>query len=195
MTYTLAVVDEGLLSRPLSKLRTPSPAFYAREALGVKTWDFYDDVCGAFGGRLEKAFAIGGDEALKPEENHKSNRFTPVVLFQGPFTLKKGEKKSHTLRMPEYIGEVRTMVIAEHKGQYGSASKNTSVNQPLMLNVTMPRIFTPGDVIEIPVTLFAMKDRIKEVNVSIRTDDKIENLASAQQKVHFDKTGESNYIL
>lgn len=190
MTYTLAVVDEGLLSLTSFKTPDPFPAFYAREALGVKTWDFYDDVCGAFGGRLEKAFAIGGDEALKTEENHKSNRFTPVVLFQGPFTLKKGEKKSHTLRMPEYIGEVRTMVIAEHKGQYGSASKNTSVNQPLMLNVTMPRIFTPGDVIEIPVTLFAMKDRIKEVNVSIRTDDKIENLASAQQKVHFDKTGE-----
>ena len=146
MTYTLAVVDEGLLSLTSFKTPDPFPAFYAREALGVKTWDFYDDVCGAFGGRLEKAFAIGGDEALKPEENHKSNRFTPVVLFQGPFTLKKGEKKSHTLRMPEYIGEVRTMVIAEHKGQYGSASKNTSVNQPLMLNavsythLTLPTI-------------------------------------------------------
>lgn len=37
MNYTIAVVDEGLLS--LTTFRTPAPFsyFYAREALGVKT--------------------------------------------------------------------------------------------------------------------------------------------------------------
>lgn len=93
MTYSIAIVDEGLLSLTSFKTPNPFPAFYAREALGVKTWDFYDDVIGAFGGRLEKAFAVGGDEALEPEENRKSNRFTPVVIFQGPFTIKSGERK------------------------------------------------------------------------------------------------------
>ena len=84
MDYTLAVVDEGLLS--LTSFRTPQPfsAFYAREALGVKTWDFYDYIFGAYGARLEKAFAIGGDEVLKPEQDEKTNRFKPVVLFEGP---------------------------------------------------------------------------------------------------------------
>ena len=39
MTYTLALVDEGLLD--LTRFKTPDPwnRFYAREALGVKTWD------------------------------------------------------------------------------------------------------------------------------------------------------------
>ena len=69
MTYSIAIVDEGLLSLTSFKTPNPFPAFYAREALGVKTWDFYDDVIGAFGGRLEKAFAVGGDESLEPEEN------------------------------------------------------------------------------------------------------------------------------
>lgn len=77
----------------------------------------------------------------------------------------------HTFRMPEYIGEVRTMVVAEDNGRYGSASQSTKVNKPLMLNVTMPRLFTPGDVIEIPVTLFAMKENIKNVTVNIKTDE------------------------
>ena len=103
MTYSIAIVDEGLLSLTSFKTPNPFPAFYAREALGVKTWDFYDDVIGAFGGRLEKAFAVGGDESLEPEENRKSNRFTPVVIFKGPFSIKSGEKKTHTFRMPEYI--------------------------------------------------------------------------------------------
>lgn len=190
MTYSIAIVDEGLLSLTSFKTPNPFPAFYAREALGVKTWDFYDDVIGAFGGRLEKAFAVGGDEALEPEENRKSDRFTPVVIFQGPFTIKSGEKKTHTFQMPEYIGEVRTMVVAEDNGRYGSASQSTKVTKPLMLNVTMPRLFTPGDIIEIPVTLFAMKENIKNVTVNIKTDDKIEIIESASKEVHFTSTGE-----
>lgn len=190
MTYTIAVVDEGLLS--LTSFKTPNPfsAFYAREALGVKTWDFYDDVCGAFGGRLDKAFAVGGGETLVPEENRKSNRFTPVVIFKGPFTLKAGEKQSHTFRMPEYVGQVRTMVIAEDQGKYGCASKDTKVTSPLMLNVTMPRLFTPGDEIEIPVTLFAMKESVRDVRVNIQTDNKIELLSSARQEIRFSGIGE-----
>ncbi len=62
MTYTLAVVDEGLLG--LTRFQTPNPwdHFYAREALGVKTWDLYDQVVGAWGGVLERMLAIGGDE-------------------------------------------------------------------------------------------------------------------------------------
>ena len=41
MTYTLAIVDEGLLD--LTRFKTPNPwkYFYAKEALGIKTWDMY----------------------------------------------------------------------------------------------------------------------------------------------------------
>ena len=55
MTYTLAFVDEGLLG--LTNYKTPNPhySFYQREALGVKTWDMYDYVVGAYGARLEKS--------------------------------------------------------------------------------------------------------------------------------------------
>ena len=84
MNYTIAVIDEGLLS--LTTFRTPEPfaAFYAREALGVKTWDFYDYIYGAYGARLDKAFAVGGDESLKNLQDEKqtgSNRlYSSAVL-------------------------------------------------------------------------------------------------------------------
>lgn len=190
MTYSIAVVDEGLLS--LTSFKTPDPftAFYAREALGVKTWDFYDDVCGAYGGRLENAFAIGGDEAIDLEEEHENNRFTPVVIFDGPFTINGNERHSHTFRMPEYIGEVRIMVVAEHDGRYGSAAQKMKVNKPLMLNVTMPRLFTPGDEIEIPITVFALKENIRDVTISMQTDDKIEVLSPQGTKIQFTEKGE-----
>lgn len=191
MYYTLAIVDEGLLS--LTSFRTPEPfpAFYAREALGVKTWDFYNYIFGAYGGRLEKAFAVGGDESLKPVQDEQTNRFKPVVIYKGPFALKKGEKQTHTLQMPEYIGEVRAMVVAAtNNGQYGSASKNALVKRPLMLSVALPRLFSPGDLIDVPVTVFAMDKSIKDVNVQLQTDDKIEIINSSSKTVQFTGTGE-----
>ena len=95
MTYTLAVVDEGLLD--ITGFKTPDPwnYFYAREALGVQTWDLYDFVLGAFGGTLERIFAIGGDEAVVDKSANKAQRFIPVVKFLGPFNL-AGRKDKYT---------------------------------------------------------------------------------------------------
>ncbi|NJM26193.1 MAG: hypothetical protein HC859_12605, partial [Bacteroidia bacterium] len=77
MTYTVAVVDEGLLD--LTRFKTPDPwnRFYAREALGVRTWDLYDQVMGAFGARLERLLAVGGDmerRAQKVAQRHDQHR-------------------------------------------------------------------------------------------------------------------------
>lgn len=190
MNYTIAVVDEGLLS--LTGFRTPDPfsVFYAREALGVKTWDFYDYIFGAYGARLDQAFAVGGDESLQNLQDEKTNRFKPVVLFSGPYTLKAGQSATHTFCMPEYIGEVRTMVIAATNGTYGSAAANSTVSKPLMLSVALPRLFTPGDIIDIPVTVFAMKDNIRKVKVSISADDKISFIGATTAQVNFGSTGE-----
>jgi len=64
MTYTIAMVEEGLLD--LTRFKTPNAweAFYKREALGVKTWDIFDDVIGAYSGSIDQVFAIGGECAL-----------------------------------------------------------------------------------------------------------------------------------
>ncbi len=192
MDYTLAIVDEGLLSITSFRTPQPFPAFYAREALGVKTWDFYDFIFGAYGARLEKAFAIGGDEALKALQDEKTNRFKPVVLFKGPLHLKKGEKQTLTFRMPEYIGEVRAMLVAAtDQGEYGSASASAFVKKPLMLSAALPRTFTPGDTLEIPLTVFAMDNSIRKVDVQLTTNDKIKVLGQSRQETTFREKGEN----
>ena len=71
MTYCVAIVDEGLLD--LTRFKTPDPheAFYAREALGVKSFDLYDYVIGAWGGDLERILTIGGDKDAGPVKQKK----------------------------------------------------------------------------------------------------------------------------
>ncbi len=171
MTYTIAMVDEGLLD--LTRFKTPNPwnHFYAREALGVKTWDVYNYVIGAYGGKLEKVFGIGGGEELEAPKDLKANRFKPVVKFLGPFSLKKGESAKHSFMMPNYIGSVRTMIVAAGDEAYGASEKTTPVKKPLMLLATLPRVLGPAEEVTLPITVFAMDEDIKKVELTITPNE------------------------
>ena len=189
MAYTLAIVDEGLLG--LTRFKTPDPwnHFYAKEALGVQTWDMYDHVMGAYTGKLERILSIGGDAALGPREGQKANRFTPVVKFLGPFYLKSGTK-THQVTMPNYIGSVRVMVVAAKDGAYGNSEKTVSVKKPLMVLGTMPRVLSPGENVKLPVTVFAMENNIKNVNVKIETNGLLSIISTNRKTLKFKKTGD-----
>jgi len=190
MTYSVAIVDEGLLD--LTRFKTPDPhsAFYAREALGVKTFDLFDYVIGAWSGGLERILTIGGDADGGPVKEKKANRFKPVVAYLGPFHLDKGESQKKTFTLPSYIGSVRAMVVAAHKGSYGFTEKNVAVKKPLMLLATMPRVLGPGETIKLPVTVFAMENNIKNVNLSLQSNPFLEVVGSSTQNISFTQTGE-----
>ncbi|MDQ6962589.1 MAG: MG2 domain-containing protein [Mariprofundaceae bacterium] len=191
MTYTLAIVDEGLLS--LTRYKTPDlhKAFYKKEALGVSTWDLFDEVVGAYGGKLERLLALGGGDAAKNKKlKNKKKRFPPVVQFLGPFQLKAGETAEHDILLPQYIGAVRVMLVAGGKQAYGKADKTVLVRDPLSMLVTMPRVLGPDEILTVPVSLFAMNDDIHDVRLKVKVDEHLEVVGDATQTVHFDKVGE-----
>lgn len=192
MAYTIAVVDEGLLG--LTNFKTPDPhgALYAREALGVKTWDLYDYVLGAYGGELERILAVGGDgEIHAPTERKNANRFKPVVLHAGPFNYTGGKKK-HTFKMPNYIGSVRVMVVAANAdAAYGSTEKIVPVKKPLMALATLPRVLGPGETLKLPVSIFAMENKVKSVDISLAETTGLVNITGgATKQLSFAKPGE-----
>ena len=190
MTYTLAVVDEGLLD--LTNFKTPSPHknFYIREALGVKTWDMYKYVMNAFTGELAGLIAIGGDEFSKSEEGKKAERFKPVVNVIGPFYLEAGETATHNLEMPNYVGSVKMMLISAQDGAYGNTEKVVPVKKPLMVLGTLPRTLSPKESVKLPVTVFAMEESVKDVQIEIETNDKIKIIGEERKSLHFDEIGD-----
>ena len=189
MSYTLAIVDEGLLD--LTRFKTPDawPVFNAREALGVRYWDLYSHVNGAFGGRIEQLFSIGGDEALDNTPKAIVNRFTPMVHFSGPFTLKKGEKRTHKINVPNYNGRVRIMVVAGDGSAYGNAEKSVLVRRPLMLIGTMPRQIGREDEMTVAATVFASQ-KLGEVKVSISASDGLQVVGEKTKTVSFNDAGD-----
>lgn len=187
MTYTVAIVDDGLLD--LTRFKTPDAweSFYVREALGVRTWDIYDDVIGAYGGQISQIFSIGGDQDLLGGKAKKANRFKPVVVYLGPFELAKGGSATHTIKLPKYIGSVRAMVVAANTetSAYGKADKTVAVKSPLMVLGSLPRKISPSEKAVVPVTVFAMDKRVKDVTVTLKASNGLKVVGSATQKVSF----------
>lgn len=191
MSYTLAIVDEGLLD--LTRFRTPDPwsVFHAREALGVRSWDVYDHVIGAVGRRVQRILAIGGSDEGAGGDAARANRFKPVVRFVGPLKLERGGKARHTFTIDNYVGSVRMMVVA-HDGAraFGNAEKAVPVRKPLMVLATLPRVLGPGETADLPVTVFAMDPKVKDVELSLEANDLLETVNGSTQKMRFDAMGD-----
>jgi uncharacterized protein YfaS (alpha-2-macroglobulin family) len=195
MTYTLAIVDEGLLD--LTRFKTPDPwnHFYAKEALGVRTWDVYDQVIGAFGQQLRRILALGGSDQASPADATKAQRFKPVVHFVGPFKLEKGKKATHQFTISNYVGSVRIMVVASTpQAAYGSAEKAVPVRKPLMLLATLPRVTGPGETVDLPVAVFAMEAKVKNVQLALEANDLFTVIGSTTQALTFSTTGEQTVM-
>ncbi|CAA0125155.1 putative lipoprotein YfhM [BD1-7 clade bacterium] len=200
MAYTLAVVDEGLLS--ITNYQTPDPhgTFFSREKLGVLTWDLYQWVSSAVQGRFYPAIQIGGSDSGEDDEaqSHR-RRFPPVVRFIGPFELETGATASHEIDIPNYMGAVRIMVVAAHdnlkiggevqQAAYGSASQSVTVSQPLTLLTTLPRVLGPQESLDVPVTVFANDEKVRRVDVTSETNNLLKPV-TANAEITFNEPGD-----
>lgn len=191
MTYTLAIVDEGLLD--LTRFRTPDPwnHFHAREALGLRSWDIYDDVIGAYGQQVQRILALGGSDEGGPVEGARAQRFVPVVRYVGPFSVGAKGQGVHSFTLDNYVGSVRIMVVASNGARaQGHAEQRVPVTKPLMVLAGLPRQFAPGETVDLPVTLFAMERAPGTVNVSVRATGPVQLTGPATQQVRMTSTGE-----
>ncbi len=191
MTYTLAVVDEGLLG--LTRFATPDlrKGFYAREALGVSTWDLFDIVAEAYGAEMARILALGGgEEGASLDKAKQPRRFPPVALFEGPFDLRAGASGVHELTMPQYFGAVRVMVVAGRDGAFGLAERSVPVRRDLMILATLPRVVRPGEDIVMPIAVFVTKSEIREVTVRVETNGLFEVVGERTKTVAFGKPGD-----
>lgn len=190
MAYTIAVVDEGLLG--LTRFETPDPweYFHRQEALAVQTWDMYDHVLGGYGGTIDRLLSLGGDGVAALVDAPQAERFKPVVLHLGPYFLKAGEKVTHHLTMPNYVGAVRVMVVASDRKRWGSTEKTAVVKSDVMIQPTLPRLVSPGETVTLPVNVYVMNDNVRSVEVKVTTNNMATVSDNGVQTLSFSKQGD-----
>jgi uncharacterized protein YfaS (alpha-2-macroglobulin family) len=103
--------------------------------------------------------------------------------------LKQAEK-THNIEIPNYVGSVRVMIVAENEGAYGNAEKAVAVRKPLMVLATLPRVLGPGEEVYLPVDIFAMEKHVKDVKIDVEVNELLNLGANSHQTLHFDGIGD-----
>ena len=194
MTYTLAVVDEGILG--LTNYRTPNPYGYfnSKQALTVRTWDNYTSVIDAFSGEFGSIYAVGGDGVLN-QEITLDKRFKAYAITLGPFELTPDGTNTHEFEVPQCSGALRFMVVAHGNGKaFGSAEKKMTVVDPVTLYASAPRVVAPDDNLTLKVQVLAPTLKNKTLDVTFENKN-LNITGNLPTTVTIDKNGEGMIVL
>ena len=191
---TLAIVDEGILQ--LTGYKTPDPHgfFFQKRALEVNAYDLYPKLFPDL--RVSKS-SVGGDGAgLEKRVNPLTNKRVKLVSFwSGKLTTDGSGEAKYTINLPQFSGDLRIMAVAYKDDAFGSANTNMKVADPVVISSSLPRFFSPGDQLEMPVTLSNTTSKPGSVtakvkvtgNLSVEGDDSqtINVPANSEGRVNF----------
>ena len=82
------------------------------------------------------------------------------------------------------------MVVAGRDGAFGAAEKSAFVRRPLMLLATLPRVLGPDESVALPVSVFALEPKVKDVALSVSTSGPLEVVAEAKKTLSFAAVGD-----
>lgn len=194
MTYTLAIVDEGILG--LTNYSTPNPYNYfnAKQSLKVRTWDNYNYIIDAFSGELGTLYAIGGDGFINQEVT-LDKRFKAFAVTYGPFELTAKGKNTHEIEVPQCSGALRFMVVAKGNGKsFGAAEKRMNVVDPIVLYPAAPRVTAPNDVMNLKVQVLAPNMKGQTLKVTVNNKN-LTAIGETPSSVKVDANGEAMLVM
>ncbi len=171
----LYAVDEGIHQITRYKCPKPLDFFFRKQALEVRTQQWFDLLMPEYHFIKEHA-AFGGDggDELSPLSMtlnpFKRKRDAPVVWWSGiQVAGPQGRDISYTV--PDYVvGNLKIMAVAVSETRAGSAEASTLVRSPLVLTMSSPTTVTPGDEFVVFATLKNLLDKEGLSKVAMRVD-------------------------
>ncbi|AWM34794.1 alpha-2-macroglobulin [Hymenobacter nivis] len=147
---TLAVVDEGILQRKGYLTPDPYGYFYQKRALEVSAYDVYPFLLPELG-----SSSTGGDAAdlRRRTTPVPSRRVKLVANWSGILTADGSGKVRYRVRVPQFSGALRIMAVAYKDDAFGAAEHTMKVADPVVISTALPRFLSPGDTVDVPVTL------------------------------------------
>ena len=166
---SLALVDEGILR--LTDFKTPDPLefFYGKRGSYIQTSDIYSFLIP----EIDKN-KIGADSTPSADSSYdpkgrlnpiSAQRVKPVALWQGSITTDNTGKAKATFTIPEFIGNLKVMVVGVEAKSFGSAEEDLKVTEPVMITPTLPRFLSVGDEFTVPVIV--LNTTGKDGNVTV----------------------------
>jgi alpha-2-macroglobulin len=185
---TLAAVDEGIHALSGYQPRNPWDFFYASRALHVRWSDVYSKLMP----EVDAPLAIGRSEAgggssaearrrlLNPVS---AERVRPVAIWRSGIVTDADGRAEVSLDLPRFDGRLRLVAIAASGRLFGMGEGGITVRKPVMVRASLPRVLAPGDVFEVPVTVFNHTGANGDATVSFAEQGGVEVVTNAEQIV------------
>ncbi len=173
-TYSLAVVDEGILQMTDYLSPDPMRRFFEPRALGVVSIE----TLGWTVAQADHPKNPGGDEG-----KDKRSQAMPVKLVSFWFPAIQSDssgKAEVKINLPSFQGKVRVMAVAGAKTRMGSSSTTMTVRDPLVLQPTLPRFMTQGDHFQFPVTITNLSGKDQNVKIQVESSPLVAVTAPAK---------------
>jgi len=161
---TLAVVDEGILQRKATRTPDPYGYFYQKRALEVSAFDIYPFLLPELG-----TSSSGGDAAdlARRTSPVPSRRVKLVAKWSGLLTTDANGLVRYRVRVPQFSGALRVMAVAYKDDAFGNAEQTMKVADPVVISTALPRFASPGDTLDVPVTLTNTTNRTLTPGISL----------------------------
>lgn len=165
---TIAVVDEGILQ--VTDFKSPDPFlyFYEPKAMGLKPYDLYPFLFPETGRRS----STGGDGGLSLDKRINPFPASHIKLVRHWSGLRKANKEGWvetTVDIPAFSGSLRIMAVAAKQNKMGAGVKNMRVADPLVVNVSLPRVVSSSDSFRMKITVSNTSKTVQRPVLELKT--------------------------
>lgn len=191
---TLSAVDNGVLQ--ISDFKTPDPYnyFYQKKALQVTAYDMYPLLFAELRTKISSSGGDGESDMKKRTNPMPAKRIKVVSYWSGIVKANGSGEADFEFDIPQFSGELRLMAVS-YKGQsFGSADNTITVADPIVISTALPRFLSPGDTVNVPVTLSNTTDKATSVTANISTDGSVKIVGGSSQTVSINAKSEGRAV-
>lgn len=194
---TLAAVDAGILQ--LTDFAAPDPLtfFYGKKQPGLKPYDLYSFLypvakqSTSHLGAGDKMFAASRRRHLNPIT---SKRVKPVALWSGLVKTDATGNASVTFSVPEFNGKLVLMAVGVQDDLFGSATKEVTVRDNIVLQESFPRFVSPNDVFEGLITIYNNTGARADIALTATANGPAEFVSPATTTISVDANREASTV-
>ncbi|HEY6506005.1 MAG TPA: MG2 domain-containing protein [Chitinophagaceae bacterium] len=191
---TLSAVDNGVLQ--ISDFKTPDPYnyFYQKRALQVTGYDLYPLLFAEVRGKLSSTGGDGELDMAKRTNPMPAKRIKVVSYWSGIAKANGSGEADFEFDIPQFSGELRLMAVSYKGSSFGAADNTMTVADPIVISTALPRFLSPGDTVNIPVTLSNTTDKSANVTASIAAGGAVKIMGGSSQSVSLNAKSEGRAI-
>ena len=122
----------------------------------------------------------------------QARRVKVVSYWSGIKKAAGNGKVEFEVEVPQFSGELRLMAVAYKGNSFGAADNTMTVADPVVISTALPRFLSPGDTVNVPVTLTNTTSNASTITATIATEGPVKVVGGNSQTISLAAKGENS---